>query len=135
MICLYPSITSLNFRKRDPWSSFVKNLPPFCLRGNVLILFSLFRAYLLSRNICDSCALFLHCMTVFHLVQFSLSWCKVFSLSVKPSASKNILTHIIFGIKSLTPTISSSVELLVLSFYFWHFVAKTPRPKEIHPPV
>ena len=47
----------------------------------------------------------------------------------------NIRAQTMFGMKSLTPTISPSVELLVFNFCFWHLVPITPHPHEIAPPV
>jgi hypothetical protein len=39
------------------------------------------------------------------------------------------------AMKSLTPMTSASVELLELSFCFWHILNNMPMPQEIPPPV
>ena len=68
-------------------------------------------------------------------IELLLSWYSMLSFSSRPCSFGNILAHIIFGKKSLTLTISPSVELFTFSFCFWHLVNRTPHPKDTHPPV
>lgn len=47
----------------------------------------------------------------------------------------NLFVHTLHGKKSLAPTISVSVELLVFNFYFVDLLLITPGPIEVNPPV
>ena len=55
-----------------------------------------------------------------------LSWYKTLSLISYPCAERKRISHRLYGIYSLAPTSSASVELLTFNFCLLHFACNTP---------
>ena len=68
------------------------------------------------------------------IIELLLSWCRQLSLTLYPFSVMKYWVQKISGMKSSTPTISVSVEIFVLIFYFVELTIGNPRPKDNPPP-
>ena len=101
LTCLYPKMTSLNFLKRFPCRGLVKKSPTISKVGQYLmVIFSdLIRSFIqkyLTFMCLDFCPADIFPL-VSSLIALWLSCSKKFCSRRCPCASRNILTHIVFG--------------------------------------
>ena len=115
-----PNIIARCVRKRVPCNGLVKKSPCIDSVGQYSMLAmpfltqSVIKKYRMS--MCRVCFPLERLPFFSSNILLMLSWCMILSFVTTPCASRNSCIHNIIVIASFTPTISASVELLVLIF-------------------